>query len=358
VPEGVPLNAFISLRTWWAAILVLAVSSAQAQVPPPSAIPQNSPYVVTPPPVMLGGDIQPVDPYWDPYADPAQQAPALLPPEGAIYTQPDGNFGVRGERLIQQIRVEYTHLLAEDPDDVQIDDVEVSGTIGIPFYYGMSPVLFTPGFAVHFWDGPDSSAVPGADLPGQVYDAWLDIGWRPQLSSRFTADLGVRPGLYSDFEDSDDDAFRLKARALGILTASPQLQIVAGVLYLDRTDIRLLPAGGVIWTPNEIQRYEILFPRPKLAWRLTTVGNTEWWWYVAGEFGGDTWSITRADGVTQDTVDYFDIRAIAGLEWNSFLGYRGNLEVGYVFNREFDYENTGPDFEPGDTFMVRGGITY
>lgn len=317
------------------------------------------PVYTQPPAATLDGTIQPLNPAWDPYsADPGMQTPMLVPPEGNIYTQPDGSFGQR-ERLVQQVHLEATHLGGDNGGDVKVTSAEASVTAAFPFSYGVAPLLVTPGFAFHFWDGPDAGAYPGnPDLPAQTYDAYLEFGWRPQLTPRLSLDLGVRPGIYSDFEFFNSDSFRIKGRALGILNASPQFQYVGGIVYLDRMETKLLPAGGVIWTPTEATRWEILFPRPKLSQRLTTVGNTEFWWFVAGEYGGDSWSIERASGM-RDRFDYNDLRVSMGLEWTSFPGYRGYFEVGYVFDREVVYESNMPDyFKPDETFMVRGGLNY
>lgn len=313
------------------------------------------------PSAALEGTIQPVNPGWDPYADPfqQQQAPGLLPQEGNFAVGPDGNFGER-TRVVQQVRLEATHLFGNGGQDLGVTDVETSVTGSLPFAYGVAPLLFTPGFAFHLWDGPQSTAfAPSSpDMPGATYSAYLDVGWRPQITPRFSADLGVRPGLYGDYDFFDSNTLRIKGRALGVFTPNPQFQWVFGVLYLDRENLKLLPAGGLIWSPNECVRWEILFPRPKLAQRLTVVGNTEWWWYVAGEYGGDSWTIRRASGIA-DYVDYNDFRASLGLEWTTLSSYRGFVELGYVFNRDLDYQSDlPPSISPDDTFMVRGGFSF
>jgi hypothetical protein len=319
---------------------------------------QPPPVYAQPPAATLDGTIQPIDPNWDPYnADPGTQTPLLVPPQGNIYTQPDGSFAQR-ERLVQQIHVEATHLGGDGGQDLDVNDVEANVTVAFPFSYGVAPLLVTPGFAFHFWEGPDVGAFPGSpDLPPRTYDAYLEFGWRPQLTPRLSLDLAVRPGIYTDFEFFDSDAFRIKGRALGILNASPQFQYVAGIVYLDRLKTKLLPAGGVIWTPTDATRWEILFPRPKLSQRLTTVGNTEFWWYAAGEYGGDSWAIERDSGL-HDQFDYNDLRVSLGIEWTSFPGYRGYFEAGYVFEREVIYKNGPGSFDPDNTYMLRGGLTY
>ena len=145
-------------------------------------------------------------------------------------------------------------------------------------------------------------------------------------------------------------------RALGTFTLSPQWKFEAGVVYLDRLSVKLLPAGGVIWTPNPDVKFDIVFPYPKLAQRLTTVGNTDVWGYIAGEYGGGQWSIVHNNGV-EDVVNYNDLRVMAGLEWFGMNRWRGNLEIGYVFDRHILYRS-GPEYSPGSTMMFRGALAF
>lgn len=340
----------------------VATLCAQSAIVGPT---QNYPlYPSATPGAALEGNIQPVDPGWDPYADPflQQQTPGLLPQDGNIVVGPDGNYTQR-QRLVQQVRFEATHLLGKDEKDLDVTDVEMSVTGALPFSYGVAPLLFTPGFAFHLWDGPASGEFVGSpDLPGATYSAYLDVGWRPQITPRFSADLGVRPGVYGDYKFFNSDTFRIKGRALGVYTPNPQFQWVFGVLYLDRQNLKLLPAGGLIWTPNECTRWEVLFPRPKFSQRLSVVGNSEFWWFVAGEYGGDSWTIRRETGAvvgTEDYVDYNDFRVSLGLEWTTLSNYRGLLEVGYVFERELRYESGMPSsISPDETFMVRAGLSF
>jgi len=265
-------------------------------------------------------------------------------------------------RFLQEIRARETWLAGDsntDPLELDVNDVEISGTFAFPFFYNQSPLLVTPGFAVHYWGGPNSVAETGfADLPPRTYDAYLDFAWHPQVTTWLGANLGVRTGVYSDFEQFNSRSLRIMGRALGILTFSPTVQIAAGVVYLDRNEIKLLPAGGVIYTPSEDRRFEILFPNPKVARRFTTVGTVDVWGYVAGELGGGSWTVDRTAGFN-DSVDYNDLRVILGIETLGLSGFKANFEVGYVFNREVVYRFGPPaQFDPDDTVMVRAGLAY
>jgi hypothetical protein len=317
---------------------------------PPPVIPEDNPFrAAQPPTATLDGTIQP---HFDPYDD-SPLAPTYPHTENP-YLQP--GWPVDQIRVVQQIKLEYT-LLGDNGGTAQLglNALELSGSFHLPLGYQLAPLVFTPGFGVEYWEGPLGTASPfDPDLPPRTYQAYLDIGWQPQLTPRLAAELGLEIGVYSDFEEVDSEAIRLKSRGLVLYALSPRWQLVGGLLYLDRNRIKLLPAGGAIWMPNPDVRWEILFPQPKLAQRLTTYGNTELWWYVAGEYGGDAWQIERASGAT-DEFDYNDLRLIGGLEWKPVADVQGlhaSLEIGYVFDREL-FHASGLRFNADDTLMLR-----
>ncbi len=164
--------------------------------------------------------------------------------------------------------------------------------------------------------------------------------------------------MYSEFQTLTSDSLRLQGLGLGTVRLTPTLMAKLGVVYLDRNDIKILPAGGLLWTPTPQVRFDIFFPQPKLAAYLTTLGQFEVWGYVAGEYGGGAWTIERTDGTT-DRIDINDVRVSAGIEWTGPRGFTGFIEAGYVFEREVVYVVTPSDsFHPDDSFMLRAGIAF
>jgi hypothetical protein len=259
---------------------------------------------------------------------------------------------------LRQIKVDYTFLPALSQNNLQINDLELSTTLALPIAKEWAPLLITPGLAAHVWDGPDPAQVPGTpELPRRLYDTSLDLGWRPRLAKWLFADLGITPGLYTDFRDVNARAFQLRGRGLAIVAFSPQFQLVLGALYVNRNRTKLLPAGGFIWNPDEDTKLQVVFPQPMLARRLATFGDAQWWGYLSGEFGGGRWVVEQADGSIV-SVDYTDIRAILGLECLRTTGVKGHVEIGYAFARRVDFTSATPDYEPDSTLMLRVGLSY
>lgn len=177
------------------------------------------------------------------------------------------------------------------------------------------------------------------------------------------AELGVRVGVFSDFDAISSDSIRVLGKGLGRLRLTPTTSLRAGVLYVNRNQIKLLPAGGLLWQPNPQTRFDIYFPDPKLSAYLSSIGQHDMWWYLSGFFGGGTWTVRRTSGASE-AVDINDIRLNLGLEWgqNEMIrqGRRiGFAEAGYVFNRHLRYQRSrDDDLALRDAFFIRVGVGY
>jgi len=341
------------------AIALACASSAAAQAQNYQPIP-DSPFVTTQPPATVvqppTATLQGIQP-WDPYAEPADiYTPAPVAPADNLVYDPNQAL-VNQIQLFKQVEFNHTFIANNGgANRLGAHEFEFSTTVQFPLGYQLAPLEITPGFGLHLWDGPSSPN----DLPAQTYDAWLDVAWNPVITPWFRSELAVRPGVYSDFHTfNTDKSIRIKGKALLIFRTSPTWEIVAGVIYYDRYNVKIMPAGGVVWTPNPDTRFEIYFPKPKLASRATTWGNTELWWYLGGEYGGDSWTIEREWGAS-DGFDYEDIRVYLGLEFlpaSGVSGRRGFIEFGFAFDRKITYLS-GQTVKPEEALMLRTGLTW
>ena len=60
-----------------------------------------------------------------------------------------------------------------------------------------------------------------------------------------------------------------------------------GVAYVHGGWDKIVPIAGVVYEPSDDVKYELVFPRPRVAWRLPNSpvpGRDEYWFYVLGEF--------------------------------------------------------------------------
>ena len=282
-------------------------------------------------------------------------------PQGTVF---NGTGGMpQYLRLFQGPRFRHAFLYGNnDSDALMINDSDLSLGLAFPnFLFSTQPLYLLPSFSLHQWSGPRAPST--ADLPPLAYSAFLDSGWQSDPARIWGAELGLRVGMFSDFNTSISDSLRIQGRAIGRVRVTPQVTLKGGVIYLDRVEVKMLPAGGVLWQPNPDTRFDLFFPEPKLAHYLATIGTSDTWWYVGGYYGGGSWTVKRDSGV-KESIDINDIRLVLGLEWGRNDQIRdgrrvGFFEMGYVFDRELIYKETPLDnLDLQDTFMIRAGIGY
>ena len=78
------------------------------------------------------------------------------------------------ERFLENISFQYTYLarLHEQEDTLGIQDFDISATGLFPdFLFSQQPLLVTPAFVLHLWDGPTTGV---QDLPSKAYTAYID----------------------------------------------------------------------------------------------------------------------------------------------------------------------------------------
>jgi hypothetical protein len=308
-------------------------------------------------------------PYSQPYGVyPPGASPGTTPP--SLY--PNGMnmaaWGIPATRFLTP-RICYTWVAGGNAyNDLGINDFDFSVLATFPnFLFSTQPLCVAPSFSLHLWSGPRP---PAGDLPANAYSAFLDFGWSTDPSKPFGGEVGFRPGVFTDFNTFTTQSWRFMGQGLFRVQTTPATTLRGGVFYLDRNDIKLLPAFGILWTPNTQTRFDIFFPRPKLAQHLTTTGNNDLWWYVGGEYGGGAWTVQREPDLPahpesfSDRIDINDIRVMLGLEWGQSAllqqGRRtGFVEVGWVTAREVVYVETPLDTSGlNDSFMLRAGWNY
>jgi hypothetical protein len=277
-------------------------------------------------------------------------APATPPPG-----EPTLPPGVRNG-VFQKILFDTAWLAPGGSDGLGSTDVQLQAIFALPCPTRDAPLVITPGFAVHYLQGPQD-----VELPPQLHEGYVDFRWMSQVTPSWGFDLAVTPSIFSDFEQQSSKAFRLPAHAAAAWTWTKEAKIVLGAAYLDMPGTNFIPVGGVIWTPNDDVIFDLVFPHPKISRRIYWTGQSgddvQDWVYVAGEFDNDAWAIRRSDGGTEQVM-LRDYRLVFGIQHKVIGGLSSHFDVGYVFGRRISYTSDTPDFYPTDTVMVRGGLTY
>ncbi|MEQ8846831.1 DUF6268 family outer membrane beta-barrel protein [Botrimarina sp.] len=283
-------------------------------------------------------------------------------------SRPDTNVGAdpvlrtppeRG--LLQSIDLLADWAPRLEDDSVGRSTFSASVGLGVPPHLLGIPLLLTPRAAIHLVDGPAD-----ADAPPRLYDLDLSVGTFKQLGPRWSARGSVTTGVYGDdYSLGESDALRVSGFGIALWDAAPGWQWVIGAAYLNRDDIAVVPAIGVIHDRGDY-RYEITAPRGRVVRRLPQSPYGEQRaLYFAAELGGGAWAVRRADGQT-DTLNLSRWGVLLGYESGPAAGgspsaagaWKRRYEIGYLFGRELEFADTEEEFSLDDTLIVRGGWSY
>ena len=73
-------------------------------------------------------------------------------------------------------------------------DLESKIILALPCPTRDSPLVITPGFTVHYLQGPAN-----VDLPPRLFETYMQLRWLSQVTPQWGLDLAVTPGVFSDF---------------------------------------------------------------------------------------------------------------------------------------------------------------
>lgn len=263
-------------------------------------------------------------------------------------------------RLIEKFQLEYTFIPRDKnkSNGFSIHEVSYQTQFYIPCRYtpGQAPLYISPGANLYWWSGPYNHRY---HMPGSAFSAFVDFDMEPRFNEHFGLDCWFRIGAHSDFKKVRSECLRYQGRLAAEITVVPGVtRAVLGATYLDREHIKLLPVIGIIWTPNAATEWRLVFPNPKLATKIQGLSTkSDWWVYITGEYGGDSWSITS--GSEKILTDYNDIRIGVGLEGYNVFNGAGTLkfEFGGVFAREL-YANKQEWCKPGNEIYITAKIAF
>ncbi len=362
----------------------LAQSSPTASAYPAPTSPTTPPsFSVSNPPGWsagtAGGTIFSPLPPLDPYGSPKQSAifpPSSKPMTGSFFgNSPQGgssfpsgdriysgnfeNFFPETYEAVRRFRdstsTEFTFLpRGNASDSFGLSQLDLRMQLAIPCRFvptlNDQPGFFmlTPGVQFAWWNGP----VGPPDMSPNGFGAYLDLGVQPQFNDVFAMNAWFRVGLFSDFKHLTSDAFRLQGGIEGVVNLARDVQVVVGVKYLDRERIKMLPTGGILWTPRDDWRFRLTFPDPKISKRLWQTDRAVWWGYLRAEYAGEAWDI---DGLGK--TDYNDVRLGLGMEFETISHLGGYVEFGGSFGREL-YSNNKKWASPSNVLFLKTGFVF
>jgi hypothetical protein len=175
----------------------------------------------------------------------------------------------------------------------------------------------------------------GGDMPIDTdlhaLEAQLAVRWAPD-DSRWWGLGFVTPGIATDFEDVNGDAFSLTALAIAGYRWNDRLDFAGGVVMTyDLGEVKVYPALGFIWEPTEEFIVQATPPIVAIGWRPVETWTLALVTYPAG--GG--WSV----GSGEDEVRQIDLtlwRAALSLEKKVGDHWSFSVRAGVSFGGELE----------------------
>ncbi|MEK6257908.1 MAG: hypothetical protein AABP62_04745 [Planctomycetota bacterium] len=350
-----PLHAWLAL-----ALLLGAQSPSFGEEPLNPAFVEESardPFL-TPANAQISGPLsgERLEETWDPNRLSDEFDPVMEPNQVFSEAEEDADSGTTGTTVIRKRALIDSSLTATwlaPIDGFGVSDVEAKTQLIIPVFVKGSPLRLAMGFANTSMETP-----VGFDVPDQLYGLQAELRWFIPFREAWAVDLGAGGGEFSDASGLGSRGFRVTGRAILVKTVSDRVKWSAGMLYLGRQNLKAMPVAGLIYTPEDDVKIELLIPRSRIARRISWVGTREHWMYFGLElFGGNSWAIEQAGGV-EDVVIYKDNRFIFGYETKAPGALAGRVEAGYVFGRDLSFETDPTVLKPGGTMLLRVGVTY
>lgn len=350
-----------SLHAWLALVLLLGAQHPSFGAEPLNRVfgeeSERDPFL-TPVNAQISGPLsdEQLDETWNPERLSDEFAPVAEPTE--IFSESDDctDTAEAGATAIQKRALIDTSLTATWLAPVGgfgVSDVEAKTQLIIPVFVKGSPLRLAMGFANTSMETP-----VGFDVPDQLYGLQAELRWLIPFRETWAVDLGAGVGEFTDANGLGSRGFRITGRAIFVKTVSDRIKWSVGGLYLGRENLKAIPVAGLIYTPHDDVKIELLIPRPRIARRMAWDGDREHWAYFGLElFGGNSWAIEQAGGV-EDVVIYKDNRFILGYETKAPGALAGRVEAGYVFGRNLEFENNPATMKPAGTMLLRVGVTY
>lgn len=181
----------------------------------------------------------------------------------------------------------------------------------------------------------------GLNLPDQLVELSMDMGWTWRYVNDSALQVRLMPGIYSDIEKIDSDAFFFPFSFAGIGAFHPTLSGIAGLEVRPGFERVVMPILGLEWEIADWLRLRAGLPESRLTYFL----DRYWRTYLGLDWRSDTFSLHDGGSVDRDTITIEDFHAYWGLSYSLTDEIQLIGEIGSIFSRgvEFGRQEEGVD---------------
>ena len=238
--------------------------------------------------------------------------------------------------------------------DFKLSTYDLSASVPTYPFFGPPPPMIRGGFA--YTDLIDADAF---GLPANLFEYTVGLSWIRPINERWMVRSMLGVALATDNMNMTSDAWQFRGGVFAVYEPDERWQWVFGAIAIGRNDLPVVPAVGVIWSPEPDRKIDLTFPKPKISMLISDDGSRQQWGHIGMGLGGGTWAFERADR-TNDQLTYGDWRVVAGweslpapLEGKRFTpGRMLGVEIGYVFSRDVEFNSDSPDIPLSDALVL------
>lgn len=196
-------------------------------------------------------------------------------------------------------------------------------------------------------------------IPEDLFEYSVGIASFRKLNERWNVRSMFGVELATDNENRSSDAWRFRGGVFATYSKSENVSWTMGAIAMGRQDLPVIPVVGAVWLPSSSVRVDLVYPQPRINRLLFDDGDRQQWVYFGGGTNGSTWGYQQFDAI-DDQLTYSDLRVVLGLESRPagssgmpfVRGKTMQLELGYVFSRELEFEQETRRESLGDALML------
>ncbi len=243
---------------------------------------------------------------------------------------------------------------------VGISSYDLSMKIPVYPIFGPPPPFLNFGYSFTQIEAPAA-----LDLPQSLNEFSFGMSWMRPINEKWMARYMLNGAFASDMDNTGSTAWQIRGGMFAMYRPNETWNFAFGALATGQSDLPVLPVLGAIWQPRPSLKVDLMLPNPRISLLLSESESRQHWAYVGGGFSGGTWAYRRANGLGE-RLNYREFRFVLGWEATppkkpGTFGSSGttvNAEIGYVFGRKFEFDNSVPDIKIDNTLLLRSGISF